>query len=66
MFVIERAAGEAVHIGPHVLRVLAVHPDHVVVALLDPDEDGAGLGNDPVEAVAIPGGWSTGVTDGDD
>jgi hypothetical protein len=47
MVVIERSPGEGVQIGHHVLRVLAVHADEVVVALLDPDKVcvvcGAGL-----------------------
>jgi hypothetical protein len=41
MVVIDRAAGEQIRIGPYTLRVLEVHPDGVVVALLGPDEDPA-------------------------
>lgn len=62
MFVIERAAGEAVRIGSHVLRVVAVHSDHIVVALLESD-DGDGAGHDPADAILIPCGWSPGATD---
>jgi hypothetical protein len=41
MMVIERAAGEAVHIGGCTLRVLAVYGDEVVLALHDPNQDNA-------------------------
>ena len=39
MVVIERTSGQEVRIGPYTLRVLAVHPERVVVALLDPEKD---------------------------
>ncbi len=36
---IELTVGQAVQVGRHILRVLAVYPDEVVLDLLDPDED---------------------------
>jgi hypothetical protein len=44
MVVIERSPEQGVQIGRYVLRVLAVHADEVVVALIDPDRDCAGCG----------------------
>ena len=39
MVVIERSPGQSVRIGPYALRVLAIHTDEVVVALLDLDRE---------------------------
>jgi hypothetical protein len=44
MVVIERSPDQGVLIGRYTLRVLAIHADEVVVALLDPDRDCAGCG----------------------
>jgi hypothetical protein len=38
MIEIEMSPGEDVRVGPHTLRVLAVHPGEVVVALVDPED----------------------------
>jgi hypothetical protein len=40
MVEIERSPGQVVRIGPYTLRVLAVLPDRVVIALRGPDEEG--------------------------
>jgi hypothetical protein len=50
MVVIERSPGQEVRIGPYTLRVVAVDPDGVVIALHDPDEDG----DPPGPALAAP------------
>jgi hypothetical protein len=39
MVEIERSPGQGVRIGRHTLRVVAVHPDRVVIALHGPDEE---------------------------
>jgi hypothetical protein len=39
MVEMDRAAGQAVVIGPYTLEVLEVHPDRVVVALHGPDDE---------------------------
>jgi len=44
MVVIERSPDQGVQIGRYLLRVLAVHADEVVVALIDPDKDCVGCG----------------------
>lgn len=44
MVAIQRSPGEAVRIGRYTLKVLAVHADEVVVALLDPEKDCAACG----------------------
>jgi hypothetical protein len=54
MVEIDRKAGEAVRVGRYTLRVLAVHPGEVVVALLDPDRDCAGCGERPAERRRCP------------
>lgn len=36
---IELTVGQAVQVGSHILRVLAVYPDEVVFDLLGPDDD---------------------------
>ena len=53
MVEMERAAGEAVHLGPYTLRVLAVHKGEVVFTL-----DGPGMGE--------PGGPPPGAGDEED
>ena len=55
MIVIQRSPGEAVRIGPYMLRVLAVHGDEVVVALLDPERDCAACGERPAQRRRCPG-----------
>jgi hypothetical protein len=40
MVEIERSPGQVVRIGPYTLRVMAVLPDRVVIALHGPGEDG--------------------------
>jgi hypothetical protein len=40
MVEIERSPGQVVRIGPYTLRVVAVLPDRVVIALRGPGEDG--------------------------
>jgi hypothetical protein len=47
MVEIERSPGQELRIGSHTLRVVAVHPDHVVIALHSPDEDGEPSGREP-------------------
>jgi hypothetical protein len=54
MVVIQRSPGQGVRIGPCTLRVLAVHADEVVVALLDPDKDCAVCGERPAERRSCP------------
>jgi hypothetical protein len=44
MVVIERSPDQGVQIGPYTLWVLAIHPDEVVVGLLDPEKDCGGCG----------------------
>jgi hypothetical protein len=44
MVVIERSPDQGVQIGRYTLRVLAVHANEVVVALIDPDTDCAVCG----------------------
>jgi hypothetical protein len=44
MITIERRSGQAVRIGPHVVRVVVVQPGRVVVALLDTRHDCATCG----------------------
>ena len=39
MVVIQRSPGEAVRIGPYTIRVLSVHGDEVVVAVIEADRD---------------------------
>ncbi len=48
MIVIEQTAGQALRIGPYTLRVLAVQPGRVVVALSDPGRDGTCDGQEAV------------------
>jgi hypothetical protein len=40
MVEIERSPGQVVRIGPYTVRVVAVLPDRVVIALRGPDEAG--------------------------
>jgi hypothetical protein len=40
MVEIERSPGQVVRIGPYTVRVVAVLPDRVVIALRGPDEEG--------------------------
>jgi hypothetical protein len=47
MIEIERSPGQEVCIGPYVLQVVAVHPDHIVFALRGPDEDREPWGQEP-------------------
>jgi len=47
MIEIDRSPGQEVRIGPYVLRVVAVHPDHVEFALCGPDEGCAPRGQAP-------------------
>jgi hypothetical protein len=49
MVVLERSPGQSVQIGPWTVRVLAVHANEVVFALLDPDRDCAVCGEQPAE-----------------
>jgi hypothetical protein len=39
MVEIERSPGQVVRVGPYTLRVVAVLPDRVVIALRGPDEE---------------------------
>jgi hypothetical protein len=55
MDMIERSPGESVRIGPYTLRVLDVHADEVVVALLDPNQDCAGCGERSADRHRCPG-----------
>jgi hypothetical protein len=54
MVEIERKAGEAVRVGRYTLRVIAVRPGEVVIALLDPDKDCAGCGERPAQRRRCP------------
>lgn len=54
MVQIERSPGEAVRIGRYTLRVLAVHAGEVVVALIDPERDCAGCGEQTADRVRCP------------
>jgi hypothetical protein len=47
MVEIERSPGQSVRIGRHTLRVVAVHPDRVVIALHGPDEECDPRGQQP-------------------
>jgi hypothetical protein len=60
MVEIERSPGQGVRIGRHTLRVVAVLPDRVVIALHGPDEECDPGGQEPVIprevlAWALPG-----------
>jgi hypothetical protein len=48
MVEIERSPGQVLRIGPYTLRVVAVHPDRVVLALRGPEDDGAPRGREIV------------------
>jgi hypothetical protein len=48
MVEIERSPGQVVRIGAYTLRVVAVLPDRVVLALRGPDEEGVPRGRDVV------------------
>ncbi len=50
MIEIDRSPGQEVRIGPYVLRVVAVHPDHVEFTLCGPGEGPGPRG----PAAAIP------------
>jgi hypothetical protein len=52
MILIDRQAGEVVRIGAQTLRVLAVHRDEVVFALLDAGEEFTDLPEVPDGALA--------------
>jgi hypothetical protein len=47
MIEIERSPGQRVQIGRYTLRVVAVHPDRVVMALDGPDEECGPQGQEP-------------------
>jgi hypothetical protein len=50
MVEIERSPGQVVQIGPYTVRVVAVLPDRVVIALRGPDEEG----ESPGQEFAVP------------
>jgi hypothetical protein len=54
MFLIEMSPGQDVQLGPCTLRVLAVHPDEVVFALLDPTQDCVCCGARPATRLRCP------------
>jgi hypothetical protein len=54
MVVIQRSPGEAIRIGPYTLRVLSVHGDEVVVAVIDADRDCSVCGERPAEPRRCP------------
>ena len=54
MVQIDRSPGEAVRIGRYTLRVLAVRAGEVVVALLDPEKDCAGCGEQTIRRDRCP------------
>jgi hypothetical protein len=54
MFFIELSPGQDVRVGPCTLRVLAVHPGEVVLALLDPARDCVCCGGRPANRVCCP------------
>jgi hypothetical protein len=45
MVVIERETGQAVQVGPHLLKVLAIRAGEVILVLLDPEKDCLGCGD---------------------
>jgi hypothetical protein len=50
MVEIERSPGQVVRIGPYTLRVVAVLPDRVVIALRGPGEEG----DSPTQELVVP------------
>ena len=54
MKMLELSPGRGVQVGPYTLRVLAVRPGEVVLALLDPDKDCTGCGGRPAARLRCP------------
>jgi hypothetical protein len=54
MFFLDMCPGQEARVGPRTLRVLAVLPAVVVLALLDPGRDGASCGRRPAARRRCP------------